>query len=284
MKQNHILKISVLPLILFTVIAFTNVQPEKKDQNSKGNNAKNQPVSRGNNANPQEKKVNTSKGNDRQGNSNQKQKNQAPGKSAEQGKNNSGNKSNGNNHTNNNNHSSAGQGNKSNVNSNMMNGKRDMIINWNLDNFADRKHPRNQKKVKVCHNPSGNGENGVNISISENALQAHLNHGDKMGDCNINYSDRWSSNYVKSRENVYNTYESAWETMSYSEAILSLAMQKLLGIRTNFDRDRSTLSSADIERREMLIMDLQNNVNSLQNQLNSSRQTLDSDVNIIIRL
>ena len=75
----------------------------------------------------------------------------------------------------------------------------------NLGDFANRKHPKDQKKVTICHNPSSeNSNNGVTINVSENALQAHLNHGDQRGNCNINYSDRWSDRYVKSRENVYN--------------------------------------------------------------------------------
>ena len=63
-----------------------------------------------------------------------------------------------------------------------------------------------------------------------------------------------------------------------------LAADKLLGIRSNLDRSRSTLTSDEIQRREALIMDLQNNVYSLENQLGQTRQQLDSDVNIIIKL
>ena len=38
-------------------------------------------------------------------------------------------------------------------------------------------------KVTVCHVPPGNPENFHDITISENALQAHLNHGDFVGSC-----------------------------------------------------------------------------------------------------
>jgi hypothetical protein len=174
---------------------------------------------------------------------------------------------------------------RGNGNSKVKNGNRDADIDWNLRDFANRRHPKDQKKVTICHNPSTeSSNNGVTINVSENALQAHLNHGDQRGNCNINYSDRWSDRYVKSRENVYNRYEQTWETMSYSEALLRLAADKLLGIRSNLDRSRSTLTPDEIQRREALILDLQNNVYSLENQLGQTRQQLDSDVNIIIQL
>ncbi|MEO8796143.1 MAG: hypothetical protein ABI390_11800, partial [Daejeonella sp.] len=152
------------------------------------------------------------------------------------------------------------------------------------NNFADRKHPKNQKKVEICHHPNGNGSDAVTIRVSENAIKAHLNHGDVMGNCNINYSDRWSPRYVSARENVYNTYETSWENLSFSEALLQVALQKLVGYRTNLNTNRTMYTASEYQRRENLILDLQNNVNSLQNQVDYSRQNLDSGVNIIIKL
>lgn len=272
MKRNTILRISVLPLILFTVIAFTNGQPDKRNnQKDKENKSQEQSAAKGNNQDPKGNKNNSPKENNKQDNKGNSQgKSQA--KDMNHGKDDAGK------------NQHAGQGKNSNGNSKMMNGKRDMDINWGLENFADRKHPKNQKKVTICHNPSDNNSNGVSISVSENALQAHMAHGDKVGDCTIDYSDRWSSDYVRSRENVYNTYEQAWETMSYSEALLKLGVEKLLGVRTNLDRNRTSMTSSEIQRRELLITDLQNNVNSLENQLGSTRQRLDSDVSIMINL
>src|SRR5688500_38145 len=39
------------------------------------------------------------------------------------------------------------------------------------------------RKVTVCHVPPGNPANAHNIVISENALPAHLGHGDTLGPC-----------------------------------------------------------------------------------------------------
>ncbi len=41
-------------------------------------------------------------------------------------------------------------------------------------------------KVDVCHLPPGNPDNWHTISVSENALQAHLSHGDLEGSCLAN--------------------------------------------------------------------------------------------------
>ena len=38
-------------------------------------------------------------------------------------------------------------------------------------------------KVTICHVPPGNPDNAHSISVSENAVQKHLNHGDFLGEC-----------------------------------------------------------------------------------------------------
>jgi hypothetical protein len=38
-------------------------------------------------------------------------------------------------------------------------------------------------KVQVCHTPSGNPDNAHTITVSEDAVQAHLGHGDYLGAC-----------------------------------------------------------------------------------------------------
>ncbi len=40
-----------------------------------------------------------------------------------------------------------------------------------------------EAKVDVCHIPPGNPDNAHTITISENALSAHLDHGDRVGAC-----------------------------------------------------------------------------------------------------
>lgn len=40
------------------------------------------------------------------------------------------------------------------------------------------------KKITICHIPPGNPENAHTITISVNALPAHMAHGDLIGACN----------------------------------------------------------------------------------------------------
>jgi hypothetical protein len=44
--------------------------------------------------------------------------------------------------------------------------------------FAD-----SQCKVDICHIPPGNPDNAHTINVSVNAIPAHLEHGDTLGEC-----------------------------------------------------------------------------------------------------
>lgn len=316
MKRKNILRISILPLTVLIALAVSNIQPQQgKEKNDKeqgqsggkgkdnahagqngsqgnagnqGNNSgkSNKTQGQGNNGGQGKQNDNPGQGNSNKGQASNSQgrgnanDNQGQGK----GKNNQGNDNRGN-HGINNGQAGHGKMYRSNGNNVTMNGKRDTKIDWGFEDFANRRRPGGQKKVTICHHAGGvNSEYPVTISISENAVQAHLNHGDQLGNCSVNYGDRWSSYYLDSRQNVYNSYEQAWETMSFGEALLNYAVQRLLGVRTDFDRNRINYTSQEIQRREALIYELQNNVDVLENQLGYTRQRLDSDVNIIIRL
>jgi hypothetical protein len=43
------------------------------------------------------------------------------------------------------------------------------------------------KKVTICHVPPGNPANAHTITVSENAVPAHLAHGDYLGPCKKKY-------------------------------------------------------------------------------------------------
>jgi hypothetical protein len=43
------------------------------------------------------------------------------------------------------------------------------------------------EKVTICHIPPGNPDNAHTIRVSENAVDAHLAHGDTLGECQKNY-------------------------------------------------------------------------------------------------
>ena len=297
--NNNVLKISILPLVFLLAISFTGLPPQKEkgknEDNSQGKgnqgerrngNDKSDNQSRGNNNNDQGRSNDDRKDDNNRGSDNYDQGNKNKGQEKNKN-NNNGNSDDRMNGSNDNRGSDKNKGkdkDKGNGKSRRENVKwdRDDNINWGFENYASRKRPKDNKKVNICHN-TGDSEFPVMINVSENAVKAHMNHGDQMGNCATNYSDRWPANYIRTRENVYNNYENTWETMSYSESLLRFAADRLLGIKSTFQTQRSTLSSQDIQRKEALILDLQNNVNSLENQLAVSRQRTDG-INININL
>ena len=56
-------------------------------------------------------------------------------------------------------------------------------------------------KVKICHLPPGNPNNKQTLNVSENAVKAHLAHGDWIGDCNA-CSPATFNRYVEYRMNA----------------------------------------------------------------------------------
>jgi hypothetical protein len=274
--------------VFLLAISFTGIPPQKEKGNKGENSEKGNQNQKGNN-----KTDNASRGNndqdrsddDRASNKGRSDNNNQGNNKDDQGNN----KKNGNSDNRNSNDYTGSD--KNDKGKDKGNGKsrresikwdRDDNINWGFDNNSSRKGPKDQKKVSICHN-TGNNNYPVTINVSENALKAHMNHGDQVGNCTTNYSDRWPANYIRTRENVYNNYENTWETMSYSESLLRFAADKLLGIKSTFQAQRPSLTSQDIQRKEALILELQNNVNSLENQLAVTRQRTDG-LNINISL
>lgn len=51
-------------------------------------------------------------------------------------------------------------------------------------NFNANDVPEDGHKVTICHIPPGNPDNAHAITVSVNAIPAHMAHGDAMGDCN----------------------------------------------------------------------------------------------------
>lgn len=49
---------------------------------------------------------------------------------------------------------------------------------WSLDSGAADKEKQSEKKVTLCHK-------GQTLEVAEAAAQAHLNHGDTLGPCNV---------------------------------------------------------------------------------------------------
>lgn len=137
--------------------------------------------------------------------------------------------------------------------------------NWDNDNFYDRKKVRKQDKVTICHKFSGNGDDGVSINVSENAVNAHLNHGDVIGECPTFNNRRFSDVFYSNRDDYYNTLQNTQEQVYYSQSILDYALARLTGSRAELVTMRNNNRPvADIQRREQNVVQLEQNVSLLQ--------------------
>ncbi len=134
--------------------------------------------------------------------------------------------------------------------------------------YYEFKNSKDFKKVTICHKPNGS-EYPVTISVSENALKAHLNHGDYIGECKDWDRSKYSDNYWSTRTNYYNQYVQTTETLSLGQQLLALAINKLTNSQQQLTAQRPNLTSSQISDRELAIINLQNDTYDLRNSLDN---------------
>ena len=149
--------------------------------------------------------------------------------------------------------------------------KNKQIYNTGIDWFTGQKYyevknPSQLKKVTICHKPNGS-KYPVTIDVSENALKAHLNHGDYLGECKDWDRSRYSDTYWNTRTNYYNQYAQTTETLSLGQQLLALAINKLTNSQQLLTAQRPRLTSSQISERELAIINLQNDTYDLRNSL-----------------
>lgn len=137
---------------------------------------------------------------------------------------------------------------------------------WDNETFRDRdKFVKNQDKVTICHKANRDNEPAVTIRVSENALKAHMNHGDVMGECTNVNNGTFSDIFIKRRTDYITTLQDSYEQVSYSRSILDYAMERLTGTRTQLvTLQNNNAPVADIERKRVLVVDLEQNVSLLE--------------------
>lgn len=205
-----------------------------------------------------------------------KEHNQKPGKpikANDQGnKGNQGNKNNAGNKQDNSNNPGNNGKNKSKENRNKGNRGNDNALysmKWNRDNFKDRKKLKDQKKVTICHKINRTGEHPVSLTVSENAVKAHLNHGDVRGECPVVNDRRFSNIFLRNRADYYNLLENTQGKAYYSRSILDYALERLTTSRLQLATMRNNnLAAEDIQRKEATVVELEQNVSVLQTLLN----------------
>src|SRR5687767_5218110 len=136
---------------------------------------------------------------------------------------------------------------------------------WDRETFKDRNKYKNQEKVTLCHKFNSGDEPAVTIRVSSNALKAHMNHGDVMGDCPAVTNSRFSNIFLRNRTDYYNNLQDHYEQVTYSRSILDYALARLANSRQQLViMQNNNLPVADIERRQVVIVELEQNVSLLE--------------------
>ena len=143
-------------------------------------------------------------------------------------------------------------------------GKKDGY-SWNRENFKDRHKIKNQEKVTLCHKFNKGDNGGVTIRVSSNALNAHLNHGDIMGDCPAINNNRYSDDYLRKRGDYYNSLQESHEQVLYSQSVLDYALARLTESRLQLNQYQlNNMPAAQIESKRVVVTELEQNVSLLQ--------------------
>lgn len=145
------------------------------------------------------------------------------------------------------------------------NHERDNSYDWNPQTFKDRNKIRNTDKVTLCHKFNKNNEPGVSIRVSSNALKAHMNHGDVMGNCPSVRDDRYSDIFMRKRTDYYDNMQQGQEQVLYSRSILDYALARLTNSRSQLATyQNNNMPLADIERKQAIVLELEQNVSLLE--------------------
>lgn len=170
-------------------------------------------------------------------------------------------------------------------NDNINNGKNDNVnhgkndhaegYKWDRETFKDRAKIKNKEKVAICHKTSDKNDPGVVINVSSNAAKAHMNHGDVMGPCPAMSTGRFSNAFIEKRNVYYTQLEDTREQVVYSRSILDYAIERLAGSRQQLVVMRTNNTPvADIQKKELVVTELEQNVSLLQTLVNAAATIL----------
>lgn len=141
--------------------------------------------------------------------------------------------------------------------------KDDGVVIWDRETYRDRKDYRKKEKVTICHKVRSG--NPVTITVSANALKAHLGHGDVEGSCPAASDRRFSDIFEKRRVNYYNDLADGQEEVLYSRSILDYALMRLTESRLQLNQyERSGMPASELEPKREAVQDLEQNVSLLE--------------------
>lgn len=136
---------------------------------------------------------------------------------------------------------------------------------WDRETFKDRNKIKNQEKVTLCHKFNRADEPAVTIRVSSQALKAHMDHGDIMGDCPAETTSPFSDIFIRKRTEYYNNLQNHYEKVLYSRSILDYALARLADARQQLViMQSSNIPPPEIERKQVIIVELEQNVSLLE--------------------
>jgi len=138
------------------------------------------------------------------------------------------------------------------------------VYTWNRESFRDRQNIKNQgKKVTICHK-FRTSRDPVTLTVSSNALKAHMSHGDIMGNCPP-IRNHYSDIFLRRRNDYYNYLEQSQEKVWYSRSILDYARIRLADSRVQLVTFQTRrMPPPEIERKRVVVVELEQNVSLLE--------------------
>lgn len=115
---------------------------------------------------------------------------------------------------------------------------KDSVILAKIPKSSVQQPGQQEKKVTICHTPPGNPNNHQTIEVPVSALQAHIDHGDKIGPCDGTVSRTSGTNSsvnVPKEEylNVYGTVKATFHENTRKVISRGLMSMRIMDARAN---------------------------------------------------
>lgn len=144
-------------------------------------------------------------------------------------------------------------------------------------------HPGKANKVEVCHKGDGAPAGGVTISISENALKAHLAHGDVQGACTVannETADGKIDTKTKIASKLFTEIEETRAVTVYGEDVIAATEERLAVAREKLDVGilEGTIPENAITESRQIISEAEEDLSRLKEQVKNTKLEIDQAV------
>lgn len=115
---------------------------------------------------------------------------------------------------------------------------KDSVIIAKIQKSSVQGETQKEQKVVICHSPPGNPNNSQTIEVGMSALQAHIDHGDKIGSCNGDTKNLTASttNVSVPKEeyvNVYSTVKATFRENTRQVVSRGLMSMRIMDAKSN---------------------------------------------------